>query len=340
MKNVTRDKFDYDIVFDFCSEYDGKRSPGTITGYRWSARNFVEFLEQQRTVDLEDVDWRDVDAFIDEISNQYPDSTVKTRYNHLRTFFDYLQTYHGYYEDRDVLPVDHDRFTITDYINRGNTAKKSETAARGGVVFVTPEEYEMLIDNVPSPKFRNELIIKMLWGLGLRRRELVDLMVAPADSHRDRYGHIDFDEQKLQVPAVKSDDGRALWFRDSIGVPLRRWITSERKAVYYADESNYLFPSRNSEQLTPKRVSAVVRQAAENAGIQSVLYEDANGNERRRITPHALRHGFAVQHVRNGTNIKTLCDLMGHEDISTTQIYLQFDDATKREAMHRNAPDV
>lgn len=340
MQNVTRDKFDYEIVFDFCAEYANRRAEGTITGYRWSARNFVEFIDQRRTTDLDDVDWRDVKAFISHISEEYPDSTVKTRYNHLRTFFQYLRDYRGYYEDREVLPVDHERFEITEFISRGKTAKGEETAARGGIVFVRPDEYEMLIENVPQPKFRNELIIKMLFGLGLRRVELVDIQITPEEPHRDRYGHIDFEENRIQVPTAKSDDNRSIWFRKGIEVPLKRWITTERDAVFYADESNFLFPSRNSEQLTPKRVGYVVREAAENAGIQSTLYTDANGNDRKRITAHALRHGFAVEHVRNGTNVKVLKDLLGHEDLSTTQIYLQFDDKTKREAQHRNAPEV
>jgi len=340
MKNVTSDKFDFDLVYEFCNEYDGEKSEGTITGYRWSARSFLEFIEQDRGVDLSDVDWKDLRAWIKYLKQDYPDSTVKTRYNHIRTFFRYLRDYHGYFEDRGILPPDHDRFEITNHITRGSTAKSDKTASRGGVVYVTPDEYEMLVENVPNPRFRNELIVKMLFGLGLRRKELVDLQIAPEEPHRDRYGHIDFDDNRIQIPSAKSDDPRPIWFGSGIGIPLKRWITSERKAVYYADESNYLFPSRSSKQLTPKRVSYVVREAAENAGIQSTLYTDANGNERKRITPHALRHGFAVQHVRNGTNIKTLRDLLGHEDLSTTQIYLQFDDKTKRQAQHRNAPNV
>lgn len=336
---VKRKNFEHDIVYEFCAKYKGVREDGTLTGYRWSSRHFIEFLDQDRQVALEDVDWTDVDAFIRDMVETYPDTTVKTRYNHLRSFFQWLQAHKDYYADRDQLPVDHDEFSITEYIDRGKTAKQTETAARGGIVFITPDEYEKLVNHVPSPKFRNELILKMLWHLGLRRKEVVDTKITPQREDEGVYGNIDFDANRLDVPAVKGE-GRPLWFRDSLAVTLKRWIRSERKAVYHAAESNYLFPSRNSDQLSPKRVSTVVAEAAENAGIQTVLYEDANGHERRRITPHAFRHGFAVRHVRNGTNIKVLNDLLGHEDLSTTQIYLQFDDATKRDAQHRNAPQI
>ncbi|KTG22215.1 tyrosine-type recombinase/integrase [Haloferax profundi] len=226
------------------------------------------------------------------------------------------------------------------YILRGTTRKQQETAARGGVVFATQNEYEQLIEHVPTPKFRNELIIKILYGLGLRRKELVDIKIAPKQPDEGRYGHLDFEKNKLEVPAAKSDDGRPLWFGSKLRAPLRRWIRSERDAVFYASESDYLFPSRSSVQLTPKRVTAVVAEAAENAGIQSVMYTDQNGYERRRITPHALRHGFAVRHVRNGTVVVTLRDLMGDKDVSVTQVYLQFRDSTLRDAMHRNSPNL
>lgn len=337
MQNITRDKFDHDLSYQFCTAYSGIRESGTITGYRVSADGFLTWLKERRGVNLEDIDWTDLDAHVTYLARTYPDSTVKTRYNHLRTFLDWLV------HQMDILdshPADHDAFEIKKYISRGKTRKQEETAARGGIVFITPNEYQQLIENVPSPKFRNELIIKMLYGLGLRRKELVDIKITPEQPDEGRYGHLNFEKNKVEVPAVKSDDGRPLWFGAKLRAPLRRWIRNERDAVFYADRSDYLFPSRNSDQLTPKRVTAAVAQAAENAGIQSVMYTDEDGNERRRITPHACRHGFAVRHVRNGTDVVTLRDLMGHQDVSVTQVYLQFRDATLRDAMHRNSPEL
>lgn len=340
MKNVTRDKFDHSLTYEFCADKQNKVKDGTLTGYRWTAEGFLDYLDEHSSQSIEDIDWTDVDGYINHLTKNYGDSTVKTRYNHLRSFLKWLRARKEMYRDREVLPHDHRLFDITEYIDRGKTRKAEETTASGGIIYVEAEEYELIKQHVPAPKFRNELIVKMLWHLGVRRREVVDMQIAPHQPHRDRYGNIDFDDNRVDTPGMKGSTGRKLWFRDSLAVPLRRWIESEREAVFYAEESDYLFPSRNSEQLTAKRVTSMIDEAAQNAGIQSVLYEDANGHERKRITPHACRHGFAVQHVRNGTNIKTLNDLLGHEDLSTTQIYLQFNDEPARQAQHRNAPDV
>ncbi len=339
MKEVTRDKFEYEINYEFCVAHRNKVSEGTLTGYRWTVKSFLDHLDDRRNVELEDIDWTDIDSWIDWMRDSYPQSTTKTRYNHLRSFVKWLRARQGYFADRETLPIDSRHLEITDYIERGRTKKGKESAARGGIVYIEPSEYEILKEHVPTPKFRNELILKMIWHLGLRRMEVSELKIAPKMPHKNEYGHIDLENNEIKIPAVKSGE-RTLYFRSSLAAPLRRWIETERKAVYHASESNYLFPTRGSEQISPKRITSMVATAAENAGIQSTIYTDANGNERRRITPHAARHGFGVAHVRSGTDVRTLQRLMGHHDISVTQFYLQFKDEQKKRAQHRNAPEV
>lgn len=340
MQEVTSDKFNYDLSYEFVDSRENKAENSTLTSYRIVSDGFLEFVDEERGVGLKDIDWEDIDAWIDSMTAEYAESSIKTRYNHLRTFIAWLQAREGYFRKRDTLPTDADELKITDYISRGRTRKEQEMNAKDGVVWVRDEEYELLKKNVPAPKFRNELILKMLRGLGLRRAEVAELEIAPRMEHQDRYGAVDLSKGKLVTPQMKTTGGRNAWFNDGIALPLRRWIEVERDAVYYADESDALFPTQFSEQLSPKQVGQVVVKAAENAGIQSVMYTDAGDFERKRITPHALRHAFGVKHVRNGTDIMTLKNLMGHEDISTTQIYLQFKSKQMREAQHRNAPEV
>ncbi|WP_254273740.1 tyrosine-type recombinase/integrase [Haloarcula marina] len=339
MKNITRKKFNHELGYEFVVSRRNKSENQTLTGYRVASDGFLTFLDERET-ELEDVDWTDIDAWISSMVDEYAESSIKTRYNHLRTFIAWLQARKGYFRDRDVLPTDAKHLDITEYITRGKTRKEEEMNAKGGIVWVRDEEYELLKQNVPEPKFRNELILKMLRGMGLRRSEVAELQITPQMEHQDRYGAINLDDSKLMTPPVKSDSGREMWFGSGIARPLRRWIDTEREPVYYSDDSDYLFPSRSSEQLKPKSVTSMVVKAAERAGIQSTMYTDAGGGKRNRITPHALRHAYGVTHVRNGTDIMTLKNLMGHADISTTQTYLQFRDEKMREAQHRNAPDV
>lgn len=339
MKEVTEDKFDYELAYEFAKAKESRVSEGTLTGYRAGSEHFLSFIEQ-RGQRLEDVDGQTIDDWIESMASEYAESSAKTMYNHIRTFVIWLHTRRGYWRDRGVLPVDERVVDVTDHIDRGKTRKSEEMNAKGGVVFVRKEEYELLKENVPKPKFRNELLLKIFRGTGMRRAEVAGLKCDPAMPHRDVYGDVDLDERKLSTGGVKKTKPRDLWFGDGIDRPLRRWLDVERNAVYYADESKYLFPSRNSEQLTGKRITSMVKAAAENAGIQTTMYEDAGGGARKRITPHALRHAFAVSHIRNGTSLMTLRYFMGHKSVSTTEIYLQYKDEMKKSAMRENSPSV
>ena len=71
-------------------------------------------------------------------------------------------------------------------------------------------------------------------------------------------------------------------------------------------------------------INRVVIKAARNADIREVLYVDSGGRERAKITAHALRHSFAAHSVKNGMDIKNLQTLLGHENLDTTETYLQF----------------
>ena len=65
---------------------------------------------------------------------------------------------------------------------------------------------------------------------------------------------------------------------------------------------------------------------------------DAAGNDRRKVTAHVLRHSFAVQSIKNGTDTPRLQELMGHSEIETTERYLKFANNDLREAARRYGP--
>lgn len=102
-----------------------------------------------------------------------------------------------------------------------------------------------------------------------------------------------------------------------------------------AADSPYLFVSRKADRLRTENVGRMVKKAAENAGIQSVLYTDQRGHERTRITSHALRHGYAVHALKSGIDIRTVQEHMGHAKIETTMKYLQLIDDDVKESYRR-----
>jgi len=82
-------------------------------------------------------------------------------------------------------------------------------------------------------------------------------------------------------------------------------------------------------------INEIVKDAAENAGIQNVINRDALDRSRHRITAHALRHGHAVTALKSGIDVRTVQKHLGHTDIETTMEYLQLIDDDVMEAYQR-----
>jgi integrase/recombinase XerD len=90
-----------------------------------------------------------------------------------------------------------------------------------------------------------------------------------------------------------------------------------------ASESDYLFPSNRSEHITGQAFNDVVREAAENAGIQKTQQVNKAGEERRAVTSHVLRHTFAMRAINEDWDIYALSSALGHSSVQVTeQTYL------------------
>lgn len=218
------------------------------------------------------------------------------------------------------------------------TKKAEHIDARGGFYAPTAEAVEKMADAV---RFRDALVIRLLYQTGVRRQELADV----------RLEDIDRDERKIRIRSSKADSDfhdhdpeRKVWYAESLDADLARWIDyGERDALYYASDSPYLFPSQRSKRLSPRRINEIVREAAEAAGLQRVLYVDGKGNDRHMITAHSLRHGFARACMTPGEHgeridLKSLADLMGHASTDTTERYLHFADDQLKDARRLYGP--
>ena len=84
--------------------------------------------------------------------------------------------------------------------------------------------------------------------------------------------------------------------------------------------------------MNPDDVGQMVKQAAIDADINEVMYEDQHGNERWKITAHALRHGHAVHSLKSGIDVRTVQQHLGHSSLDMTVRYLNLIDDDVRQA--------
>jgi len=311
------------IILDEASRYLQRmrttRAKGTVQNRELGLIQFTEWVENQGEDSLEEfTPLRLEDYAIHLAQKDYGDTTVQDKFAAVSTLYNFL---HGKEEVIDVNPTEDVNLDEAGIVDYQNPTKKSNELAED-IQYVTKEQKEAMKDNCPGPKIRNELIIEFLWQTGLRRVEAADVMLD--NLYREK--------REIHVRG-KNNKSRTVFYQPSLDTLLDLWIDGGYRSSYNAAESSgNLFISERSGRLHPHQINTVVVKSAKNADIQSKMYTDGNGQNRNKITAHSLRHGFAVRSLKNGMDIKTLADIMGHERLDTTQQYLRLitDDLRER----------
>lgn len=147
-------------------------------------------------------------------------------------------------------------------------------------------------------EFRNRCMMETLYACGLRVSEMANL----------RIGNINFDENVLRVTG-KGNKERIVPVGRTAVLFIQKYIARIRPQLLKDPSIPYLFLSHNGKQLDRERIWMVVKEAARRAGIQKDIH------------PHTLRHSFASHLLENGADLRVIQEMLGHADISTTQIY-------------------
>ena len=152
-----------------------------------------------------------------------------------------------------------------------------------------------------TENIKHKAILSLLYGCGLRLSELINLKIIDINS---KNGTID-------IIQAKGKKDRQVMLPQSI-LPLLREYFIQYKPKYY------LFEGQNADMYSQRSVQQVVKQSAVKAGITKI------------VSPHILRHSFATHLMENGTDIRYIQDLLGHNSIKTTEIYTHVTDVAKR----------
>lgn len=171
------------------------------------------------------------------------------------------------------------------------------------------------IDPNSAEAQRNRAIIETLYGCGLRVSELVNLEIS----------RIYFDEQFVLVSG-KGNKDRVVPISDVAIREIRAYLEERSNINIKPGEDHILFLSRRGTRLTRVMIFYIIRSLAEKAGI------------RKTISPHTLRHSFATHLLEGGANLRAIQQMLGHESIATTEIYIHIDRSRLREEILRCHP--
>ena len=158
---------------------------------------------------------------------------------------------------------------------------------------------------------RNRAIIETLYGSGLRVSELVNLTLS----------NVFFKEDIIRV-AGKGDKQRLF----PLGSYSKKFIQIYKEEIrtlkkIKKQDNDYLFLNRNGRKMTRAMIFTIVKESAIKAGIK------------KKISPHTFRHSFATHLLENGADLRTIQVLMGHESITTTEIYTHLDNKHLKKVM-------
>jgi len=158
------------------------------------------------------------------------------------------------------------------------------------------------IDPLKAEAQRDRAIMETLYGCGLRVSELINLEIS-------KY----FPDEGYLVVHGKGDKERMVPVSEVAVEEIADWLKDRARMSVRPGDENILFLNRRGARLTRQRAFQIVRGLAEAAGI------------RKTISPHTLRHSFATHLLEGGANLRAIQQMLGHESIATTQIYLHLD---------------
>jgi integrase/recombinase XerD len=146
---------------------------------------------------------------------------------------------------------------------------------------------------------RDKAMLELMYATGIRVSEVISLKVS------------DVDIQKSCITCTDAHRQRVIPFGTVARETLERYLADGRGQLIRGEDVEWLFPNCSGEAMSRQGFWKIIKSYGKKAGIQ------------QEITPHMLRHSFAAHLLSNGVELKAVQEMMGHSDVSTTQVYVQ-----------------
>lgn len=183
--------------------------------------------------------------------------------------------------------------------------------------YLTYDEVNQLFDSFDLTKsvdVRNRCIIELIYASGLRVSEVCNLII----------GNVDLNQDYLKVIG-KGNKERIVPFYHRCNELIVHYFNGYRSAKT-KDECKFLFVNKNGTKLTPRAVQMILNEQCIKANIT------------KHVHPHMLRHSFATHLLDNGCDLRSVQELLGHENLSTTQIYTHITPDRLKNIIHKTHP--
>lgn len=290
-----------ELILDYIEhlEVEGGRSAKTAENYKLYLERFVEFTEDIKVDKITSETIRKYRLWLNRYKNYNDDELATiTQFYHLIALRGFL----GYISKRDITSLPPDKIELP-------------RITRKQVTFLHYDEVERLLEQINTNDesgLRDRAIIELLFSSGLRVSELVNL-------NRD---HINIARREFMVRG-KGQKDRPVFISESASSHVENYLSSRLDSLVplFISYSRNNTPTTSGDyrRLTPRSIQRIVNKYTRLAGIT------------KHVSPHTMRHSFATDLLMNGADIRSVQVMLGHSNISTTQVYTHVTDEHLRE---------
>lgn len=304
--NLRKGKWVNRFMLDLIHAYENyltkvrKASGNTVSSYLRDIRQFASWLEQGGKADILQTTREDVVDYFAYLYQQGKSGATASRsLASMRNFFAYLQST-GFLETSPITPDVH--------VDRGEKRLPQ---------ILTGKEVELLLaqPSMSEPKgLRDKAMLELMYATGIRVTEMINLNV---------------DDVNLELGTVKCSSekkSRTIPLYPAALRALSIYIKDVRALMVMDTTEKALFVNVGGARMSRQGFWKILKSYQSKAGIE------------KEITPHTLRHSFAVHLLENGADLNSVQELMGHSDISSTQVYTHMVDQKLKDVYDKCHP--
>ena len=274
----------HERLLKFIDEIENEKhySNLTIKGYFSDLSIFIEYLNNNNIKKLNEVEYDDIRQFINYLYNlNYKNTTISRHVSALKSFFKYLKI-NNIIKNNPCILI--------------SNPKKEKRLPK----YLNYEDTERLLNSFNNNYYlglRNSLILEILYSTGIRVSEITNI----------KFKDISMNDKTIKIIG-KGNKERYAFFGSKCYKLIKDYCkNSYKKLNKYNLE--YLILSKTGKKINERQIRDVIDEATKLANIDM------------KISPHVLRHTFATHMLNEGADLRSVQELLGHENLSTTQVY-------------------
>jgi len=286
--------------FKYYLQNEKRASKNTVSAYITDINMYAEFMKKYQNVfDVQDIEREHINKYILSLKRKELSKQSISR--------------------KVIAIKEFHKFLYTENITRDNPASLIETpkADKSLPVVLSKDEIEKMLSSIPTIKatdIRNKAMLETMYAAGLRITELLDLKLSNL--------HL---REKYMIIIGKGDKERMVPLGEMAIMWLRKYIETAREELI-KKSTDLLFFNYKGDKMSRQGFYKFIVNLAKECGIT------------KEISPHTIRHSFATHLLEGGVDLRIVQEILGHEDISTTQIYTHIDKSKLKDMYDNTHP--